>query len=310
MNVSGRWWRMAGGILVIAVLVYLVRHVVQSWPAVYAYPWQWRVGPLALSCALAVCAYAVLTRAWRSVLRAIGLQLPLRTAYWIFLLSNLGRYLPGKFWQIGAAAWMGERIGLSARDIAPSMIVYQLYLIPVGAVMAFSWGPLPAQLDWPWLRPALWLVVVLAAAAAVWPHVLLRLLRPVTEALGIDPDRWRLATRRRLAIAVQCAAGWLLLGSAFGCFVWAVTPLPPNLIPHWGRAFIVAYLIGFAALVAPGGVGVREGVLALLFSTWMDPGPAAALALLSRLWATLTEILALIPAWYWARRDLRQISRD
>ena len=38
--------------------------------------------------------------------------------------------------------------------------------------------------------------------------------------------------------------------------------------------------------------------------------PAAAPALLSRLCATLTEILALIPAWYWARRDLRQISRD
>jgi uncharacterized membrane protein YbhN (UPF0104 family) len=228
----------------------------------------------------------------------------------MFLISNLGRYLPGKFWQIGAAAWMGERIGLSARDVAPSMIVYQLYLIPVGAALTLSWGPLPDVIDWPWLRPVLWGVVVASALAALWPHVLLRWLGPVTRAFGIDPERWRLAPHRRLAIAVQCAAGWILLGSAFGCFVWAVTPLSPALIPFWARSFVVAYLIGFAALMAPGGVGVREGMLALLLSTWLDPGPAAALALLARLWATVTEALALIPAWYWARRDRSLLTRD
>ena len=59
-------------------------------------------------------------------------------------------------------------------------------------------------------------------------------------------------------------------------------------------------------MFVPGGLGVREGVYALLLAELL-PGPvAAAVAILSRLWLTALELLvALFLALRYGLRDLR-----
>jgi hypothetical protein len=52
-----------------------------------------------------------------------------------------------------------------------------------------------------------------------------------------------------------------------------------------------AYAVGFLALVTPAGLGVREGVLTLALAQVMPAGAALAVALLSRLWMMLVELL-------------------
>ena len=96
---------------------------------------------------------------------------------------------------------------------------------------------------------------------------------------------------------------WICLSFAFGLFVMAVTPTSADHLVALARAFIASYLIGYLALVAPGGLGVREGAITFLLTPMVGPGPAAGLALLSRLWITATELMALIPAIWWGRRD-------
>ena len=150
----------------------------------------------------------------------------------------------------------------------------------------------------------------MALAAALWPHVLLRLLGPIPSRLGIEIERWRLAWHRRLAIAVQCAAGWTLLAVAFAFFVLSVAPLAVSDIPALARVFVLSYLVGYVALVAPGGLGVREGVLTVFLKPLAGSGPAAALALLARLWVTVTELLALMPAMYLYRQHLKSKQTD
>jgi len=237
------------------------------------------------------------------VLRAITVRLHFTTAYWIFLISNLGRYLPGKLWQIGAAALFGQRLGFSGKDMAASMVVYQLYLIPAGAILVLAGGGLPPPYDTGILQWTAWILVAALAFAAVWPHVILKILRPLARLAGIEPDRWRIELVRRLAVAVQCLFAWICLSIAFGLFVMAVTPTSADFLVPLARAFIASYLIGYLALLAPGGLGVREGAIAFLLTPMVGPGPAAGLALLSRLWITVTELIALVPAIRWGRRD-------
>jgi uncharacterized membrane protein YbhN (UPF0104 family) len=66
------------------------------------------------------------------------------------------------------------------------------------------------------------------------------------------------------------------------------------------------YLAGWVAVFVPGGLGVREGVYALLLAE-VVPGPvAAAVAILSRLWLTAVELLvAILLALRYGLRDLR-----
>jgi uncharacterized membrane protein YbhN (UPF0104 family) len=298
-------WRWLGMVVVALVVFFLVRQVARSWPAVRAYPWRWHWGYLILSLVAIQLAYLTLARSWRSVLRAIRVQLPYTTAYWIFYLSNLGRYLPGKVWQIGAAALLGKRLGLSGTHVAASMIVHVLYFLPMGVALALASGGFPPPYDDLRFRVIAWSLGLATACAALWPHFLLRMAAPVARKLKIQPERWRIEILRRIYIAVQTTFAWLCLSAGFTFFVLSVTPLAPGDWSYVARVYIAAHVIGYVTLLAPGGIGVREGVIAVLLQPLLGAGPAAGLALLSRLWITITEVVAVMPALAWARRDFK-----
>ena len=296
-----RLWQILGIITVVAVVIILVRQLVVGWPAVKAYPWQWRWHYLAASLAVMQIAYLATARTWRSVLRAIDVRPDFKTAYWIFFISNLGRYLPGKVWQMGAAAMFGKRVGFSGRDMITSMIVYQLYLFPIGAMLVLSFGALPAPYNEPVFQWTAWILALGAGCAAVWPHIVLRVMGPIARKLEIEPARWKLELHRRLAIAVQSGFIWACNGIGFALFVLAVTPMGPEHMIDLGRAYVGSYVIGYVTLVAPGGLGVREAAITILLTPVLGPAPAAGLALLSRLWVTVSELIAIGPALWWAR---------
>jgi uncharacterized membrane protein YbhN (UPF0104 family) len=75
--------------------------------------------------------------------------------------------------------------------------------------------------------------------------------------------------------------------------------------------FALAYISGLVAVFAPGGLGVREGVLAaLLPRAGAESVSAEALAVATRLWTTTAELLLLLGVLAWgARRGVRRESR-
>jgi hypothetical protein len=298
-----RLWQLLAVVLTVVSLAFVARQLGSGWAAAMAYPWQWRPEYLVLSMVLAQVSYMVLTRAWGSILRAISIRIPARTSYWIFILSNLGRYLPGRVWQVGAAAYLARTVGLNPGEIGASMIVYQLFLLPVGAMLSLSGESVQGVVQGPWLNLLLWAGCLAMAAAACWPHVLLAWIRPLTHRLGTSPERWRMEWSRKGAVLVQCAVGWVLLSLSFALLVISVTSLGWRDVPELSQVFLTSYIVGFVSLVTPGGLGIREGIMTLMLTPLAGAGPAAALAILSRLWVTVTEVIALLPAWWWYRRD-------
>jgi uncharacterized membrane protein YbhN (UPF0104 family) len=51
------------------------------------------------------------------------------------------------------------------------------------------------------------------------------------------------------------------------------------------------YVGGYLAVFVPGGLGVREGLYALLLTAYVPPPMAVAIAILCRLWLTACELL-------------------
>ena len=54
-----------------------------------------------------------------------------------------------------------------------------------------------------------------------------------------------------------------------------------------------AYFLGYAAIFAPAGIGVREGAMAVLLSPWMGAADATVLAVIARIWMTVAELVPL-----------------
>lgn len=265
---------------------------------------RWRPAPwpLALACALLLAMYIAHAFLWRRILQDLGIgRPPTRTMLRIHFVSGLGRYLPGKLWQLAGLAVLAREAGLPAAPAAAASIIGQFAFLSTGllllALMLPGWAG-----GWPALVGA---AILVLAAGAFWLLAATPLGHGARErARRIGGDRFgdrfdtmlEMADRVRLRPALVWLAGygftWILLGMAFTSFCTAFVPAAAGSPRVLAGSLAASYLAGYLALV-PAGIGVREGALAtLLAGTPTIPAAAAVvIALASRVWFTVVELL-------------------
>lgn len=268
--------------------------------AVWAVASQWdqvseavrSMDPLLLLAALSLgIVYVLLTMlSWRAVLADHGTVLPLPAAARVFLVSQLGKYVPGGVWNIVAAAEMGAEHRIPRRRSVTAMLVTVLISIVTGLLLAAAsmpWAP-PALSDrfgWAFLSLPVFAVLLLPPVLDRLVGLALRLTKgePLERPLG-----WR---------GIGAATGWALLAWVVaGLQVWALAVgvgMPADLrslvLCLGGYAF--AWVVGFLVVVVPAGAGVRESVLALMLGASLSTGGVLVVVLLSRVVLTLADLL-------------------
>ena len=250
--------------------------------------------------------YVVSASLWGRMVREMGgPSLPGRTSVPLFLVANLGRYVPGKVLQIAGLTWLGRRHGVSAPVAAGAAILGQgvalLGATVVGLAAFFSPALDPNLRLWGWL--GLGAIAVFVVGSAV-PAVSRRMRSLWFRIAGSDPpppgDAGRDDRGFGLRWTALYALNWSLYAVAFWLLFLGVVGWQPFL--YVGPAFAAAYVGGYVALFAPAGLGVREGLLAAFLAPVLDPRAALALAVVARLWTTAVEV---IPAGLMARSVLR-----
>lgn len=248
---------------------------------------------LAFSIVCAAAGWLVSGLVWASLFRAAGGGLGLREAANAWLGSNLGRYLPGKIWQVTGLAGYVRARGDSGALVLATLLPFQTVFLALGGAIAVAIiGPAPFFGAGPWALIA----AILAVGLALTPRVLSaavrcgrRLMRETTPMDEVSIDRAAL-----LRTVVGTAVVWVLHGTGFWALLEGLVA-GQSVGPFTAFAvFAAAYIIGYLAFIAPGGLIVREGAMATLLSaTSVIPlGPAATLALAARLWATIGELTA------------------
>lgn len=250
---------------------------------------------------LGICANVL---AGRDVLRGLGQPVGTVEASRFFLVGQLGKYLPGSVWAFVLQMELAKRAGV------PRAIGFAGSLIAVGLATATSLVVgllgLPALLSVGGVVP--WLVLALAPISVVCalPPVLSRLLTLVFRVLRRPALTRQLGWADTGRVAVWSALAWFLFGTSLALLAGGVTG--PGL-DGWMRcigAFALAMTAGLIAVVAPSGIGVREGVMVAALSVYMPVGVALGLALTSRLIFTVADILAASAAALSGVRALRR----
>ena len=302
-----RWFRAVQWIAGIAIVFFAGRSLARNWDGLRAQPLDWRVDPawLLLSAFLVWVMYALLIAAWRAMLRAWGQRLDPWSAARIWTVSSLGKYLPGKVWAVAGMAVMSQRAGVAPGAAMGSAVILQALAVGSGAAVAGLTGLGALRRAHPGIETGL---VVLAAASAAgvallfWPPVVRRLLRiaaPGTSA-QIAPAGPAIAFG-----VIANVAAWIGYGAALWCLARGLLPGTGLRLTQAVAVFTASYLVGFLALFAPGGLGVREGVFILMLQGPLGLGPATALALASRVLLTITEFGAAVPFLAFPREDPR-----
>lgn len=295
-------WRWLQAALGIVILYFIVRELREKWTTASAQPihWQLRWEFIVASLLVTWMMYALLIWGWRAVLHGWRQWLRAVDAARIWTVSSLGKYIPGKVWSIAGMAVMAERAGVSGVAATSSAVIMQLVALATGAVvaLAFTGTMVFDHLLEPYVGRWGSVLAFAGAAFALLCSVALTL-PSLTRRLGHligRPDSVQPVEPG--ALAASLFVNFLAWGGYGLALQLLLLGTIPNLELSWSAAtgaFAASYIIGYLALVVPGGIGVREGVLVLLLKGSLGLGPAIALAAASRITLTINEIGAAVP---------------
>jgi len=265
--------------------------------------WIPRAIPFLAASALLLLAHLGSTIAWGLIVRELGgPPIPMAAAVRIFWIASLGRYLPGKVWQIAGLAALARGRGVPhATAVGAAVLGQGISLIAAAAVGmgAFLGGP-AAYRRWGIVGAAgVGLAVVLVAIPPVF-----RRLAAMWFRLARTEDTRGLASAHAVAWLGIYVVNWTLYGLAFLVLARSLGLTGPFL--PLVAAFPAAYLLGYLMVFAPAGLGPREGFLILFLTPHVGAASAGVLAVVSRLWTTILE---LVPGVFFWTRHVAEAER-
>ena len=257
--------------------------------------WQPNLVLLAASAAMLLSAMFMNAALWARVVRDLGgAHIPVKQAVPLFMIANLGRYLPGKVWQIAGLAALASSRGVrpitatGAAVLGQGLSILAATSIGLGALLTAPeesvghWGMIAAAL----VALAVLLIAIppsFRAGARLW----FRIVR--TEA----PPQ--LASVHGLQWLALYTLNWVVLALSFWVLVISFG-VSAEIVPV-ASAFAAAYVAGYLFIPAPAGVGIREGMLIVFLTPHLGVGVAGALAVIARIWTTVVEVLPATLFW-------------
>ena len=245
-----------------------------------------------------VCGAAGMTwiaAVWAPVLTLVGAPIQMTRAISLYFQGEVGKYVPGGIWSVLGRGELARREGVGAAASYAS-VVFSLGGLYMACALVAA-GALPWAADAK-LAPVA-IVVVVAGLIALHPRVLgvgKQIAQKLTRReIGVDIPPWG----RSLQLVVLYVPVWLLIGSATWSIVHALGGRASW--PEVCFATALSWLVGFLAVVVPGGIGVREAVFVGALPA-LSRADAAAAAVLARVLFMAVDGLGALIAWLVSRK--------
>jgi len=280
--------------VILAVFFFFGKHLVNNWQKVKEYQFSFNYLYLFLSSiffSLTLITYALI---WNMVLRVLDKEKRISNfkAIKIFVSSWFGRYIPGKLWMFLGRIYLGSKEGLSKKALAVS----SLFEIVLSVSAAFIWALLllsitfGSQLYYLYFIP---LVIIIGTMIFAHPKIFYPIcnfgLRKVKK--EEIPKENYLSYVMVIKVMVYHFIAFAFDGFGFFLLINSIIYLPFCDIIGIMGGFTLAAVLGAAAIFAPGGLGIREGILATILTLYFPLSIAVLITLVSRIWMSMAEIL-------------------
>jgi len=285
-RLAGRpWVRLALLVVVVCCCGYRLH---AQWPQVTSALSRMHWYSLSLSIAAAIAGSACMMLAWRAVLADLGSPLPARVAGRINFTAQLGKYVPGAVWAFAAQVELGHDYQVPRRRSFASVVVSLAVTVGVGLglalVMLPAASPEITRHYW-WVLAVLPLVIV-----ALCPPVLGSLLDRLLAVLHRAPLERRPSFPGLAKAVAWNLAGWLMLGLQVWILLPGIAGLHGRMLLLCIGGYALAFSAGLLLVVLPGGIGARDLILIAALATLLPYGSASAIAIMTRVGTTITDL--------------------
>jgi hypothetical protein len=281
--------RIAGLIAGLLVVAFLVVAVIGGWQKVQGYDWSldWSlfgVAAVALGASL-LCngmGYVLILE------ELSGRRLARRRQLAIWSRSLLARYVPGNVLMVTSRVVLGREAGVSGRVSLAASVYEQVFLLGLGAIASIGLLVYLRGLgEGPWL----WLVAIVPLGlVGLHPRIFGPLSSRVLRRVGREPLTTFLTLRQVIGLGALYSLCYCLLAVGVWATVRGLVGPPAGNVLVVGAAFLLSFVVSMLAFVFPSGLGIREGVFALVLARTLPGGVAIAVAAGTRLALTVVEI--------------------
>ena len=247
--------------------------------------------------------------------RLMQKQVSFRSAWTLFHLATITRYLPGRIWGIVRLLSLSKRFGLSKTAVGSSLTLHVGVETVLGGLIAisllFSDGMRETTTEA--LETFSGQTVILTIAVIVFVAGFLfctpkmakhtqQFFKTLTPLLGLgNVSLW-------MKVLVSHSLLWICQGFAFFLFVRSFAPVSFRDAGVLTACFAFAWVVGFLSFLTPGGLGIREGLLGLLLANYMPIPQATVIALLCRVWMLSAEMVLAALAVFLNRAEIENLT--
>ena len=228
---------------------------------------------------------------WSTILSSLGFRISAIPAQPVFFIGQLGKYIPGSVWAIGAQAKMAKKWNIPTRATVTSGILF-LYINLFSAILL---GLFTATDIWQATEGYEYLQVGAFVLGAIFltPQAINFFGNKVAgNSINIE-----LSARIYMKILLLISFTWTFYGAAIYLLGTSLDQSSNLTLIYSISSFAVAYALGLLVIFSPAGVGVREAVLILALTPTLGFEQAAGISLLIRAIHTIADF-GLAGSWY------------
>jgi len=275
-------------LLIVVVFYFLARNLYLNWNKIVQYDWNINYYFLAYSFLLLMVGSFLIALGWNLILRVLGGKLGYKRALKIFFITDLAKYVPGKVWTIVGKVYLCAKEGIPIAKTSASVVIQPLIQVIAGILMFLLSLPFWTKTSGFMSRLYLFLPLIPIGLILLHPAIMTKPLNFVLTRLKQKPIELNIKYRDILLILLLWCGLWILTGVASYFLIISIYPFPVSQLPVVIGIFSIA---GISQFLTPSGIGVLEGVLTVLLGLYLPVHIAIFIALLTRVWKTVTELV-------------------
>jgi glycosyltransferase 2 family protein len=242
---------------------------------------------VALAFVLNLCGLICSLMVWRELLADLGSRLSVPEAWRNMFIGQLAKYVPGSIWPVLAQAELGADRGIPRSRTALSVLLSYAVMTCSGLTVAavtlpFATAGTVAQYFWVFF-------LIPLAIVLLSPPVLNRLLRLVLRLSRQGPLERGVSFRGLARTMVYALAGWTFNGLEVYVLMRQLAGDRQGTLLVSIGAYSLSWAVGFLAVFAPAGTGVREAVMVAVLHVRTTTAIALVIALVTRATAVLCD---------------------
>jgi hypothetical protein len=230
---------------------------------------------------------------WSILIKILNpsISISMSIKYWV--LSQYGKYLPGKVGVYAILFYLYKDSGISKKDLSVASY-YEL----VGALVAILYVSVSQLLFinkdiFSHLELMLIFGSTLSLTIMLHPKLLNMFLRIVSKILQKDNFEVNLDFKTILKITTLYYINFFVLGIAFYLFICSIVTLEIYNLSYIILAMNLSGFFGLIIFFMPAGFGAREGALIYFLKKTIDFQVATAISIISRVWIIIAELFTL-----------------